>query len=184
MRYRDDKAIGEDGRQAAALDGGETLELCKEPEFAAILTPHRSLSPGGFVFLMSAVGVISCAAGIAFTAAGAWPVLCFFVLNVGLIYHAFRLNYRSGELYETVNVTTDTVTVTRVLPSGLARQWEFNPYWARCEVSECRGRATELTLASHGRRLVFGGFLNDDEKRDFAQALSGVLHKLRGGSNR
>ena len=132
---------------------------------------------------MGATGAINCAAGIAFTIAGAWPVLCFFGLNVVLIYYAFRLNYRSGELYETVSVTADTLTVTRVLPSGLARYWEFNPYWARCEISEGRGRATELSLASHGRRLVFGVFLNDDEKRDFARALSGVLHRLRGGSN-
>jgi uncharacterized membrane protein len=38
-----------------------------------------------------------------------------------------------------------------------------------------RGRSTELSLASHGKRLVFASFLTDTEREDFALALSSVL---------
>ena len=37
------------------------------------------------------------------------------------------------------------------------------------------GRSSELSLASHGKRLVFASFLTDTEREDFALALSSVL---------
>jgi uncharacterized membrane protein len=52
---------------------------------------------------MIALGAISFITGVLFLAAGAWPVLGFFGLDVLLVYIAFRLNYRSGRLYETLN---------------------------------------------------------------------------------
>lgn len=180
MRYPDDNTSADNVRQADHFNVGETPGIQNEPQFSAMLMPHRSLSAGGFLILMATVGTVGFVAGMSFGVAGAWPVFGFFMLNILLVYRAFRLSYRSGELYETVDVTTDTLTVTRVLSSGLERYWEFNLYWARCEISEHRGRATELSLASHGRRLVFGGFLSADEKRDFAHALSGALQRLRG----
>jgi uncharacterized membrane protein len=73
--------------------------------FHAVLTPYRSLRPAGFLVLMVALGAVSFVAGILFLVAGAWPVLGFFGLDVLLVYVAFRLNYRSGRLYETVNLT-------------------------------------------------------------------------------
>ena len=41
--------------------------------------------------------------------AGAWPVIGFFGLDVALIYLAFKLNYRSGRLYETIELTPGAV---------------------------------------------------------------------------
>jgi len=38
-----------------------------------------------------------------------------------------------------------------------------------------RGRSTELSIASHGKRLVFASFLTDTEREDFALALSSAL---------
>jgi uncharacterized membrane protein len=40
---------------------------------------------------------------------------------------------------------------------------------------------TFLRLASHGQEFEFGRFLNDDERRDFAQALEGALSFARSG---
>ena len=153
----------------------------EEPIFSAVLTPHRSLSPTGFLFFMGAVVAVSFAAGIAFFLMGAWPVTGFFGLDALLIYLAFRLNYRAGRLYETVDLTGDTLRVTRVSATGRARSWTFNPYWARCEIAEQRGGARHLYLASHGKKLIFGSFLSPEEKADFADALSGALRESRGG---
>lgn len=149
--------------------------------FSAILTPHRSLDPSGFVILMGAVVAVSFTAGVAFYMIGAWPVIGFLGLDVALIYWAFRLNYRSGQLYETVDLTGETLTVTRVLPSGRARSWSFNPYWARCQLAETSRAGRQLCLISHGKRLIFGRFLSPEEKEDFAEALSGALREARGG---
>ncbi len=149
--------------------------------FSAILRPHRSLGPRGFVLLMALIGVISFVAGFAFFLAGAWPVVGFFGLDAALIYFAFRLNYRAARLYETVDLSDDALTVTRVLPSGRARRWTFNPYWVRLEMAGRPGRVKQLVLTSHGKRLVFGAFLTGEEKTDFAEALRGALHEARGG---
>lgn len=151
-------------------------------DFSAILTPHRSLSPRGFVTLMAAISVICFTAGMVFFLAGAWPVMGFFGLDVLLVYTAFKLNYRAARLYETVVIAGDSLTVTRVQPSGVASSWTFNPYWARLELAPGRGRASELSLSSHGRKLVFGSFLTEAEKQDFATALQDALQTSKQGS--
>jgi uncharacterized membrane protein len=100
-------------------------------------------------------------------------------LDVALIYVAFKLNFRALRLYETVDLTADALTVTRVAPSGKAQSWSFNPYWVRVSLQPRLGRSSELSIASHGRRLVFASFLTDDERKDFASALGSALAGAR-----
>ena len=151
----------------------------ERPLFRAVLTPHRSLGPKGFMVLMAAVCVVSFGAGLFFFMLGAWPVIGFMGLDVLLIYVAFKLNFRALQLYETVDLTADTLTVTRVAPSGKSQSWSFNPYWARVSVQPRLGQSSELAIASHGRQLVFASFLTDDERVDFASALSSALGAAR-----
>jgi uncharacterized membrane protein len=147
--------------------------------FSAVLTPHRSLGPKGFMVLMGAVCVVSFGTGLLFYLLGAWPVIGFMGLDVALIYVAFKLNFRALRLYETVDLTADALTVTRVEPSGRAHSWSFNPYWVRLTLEPRIGRSTQLSIASHGNRLVFASFLTDDEREDFALALSAALSSAR-----
>lgn len=147
--------------------------------FSAVLTPHRSLGPKGFMVLMGAVCLVSFGTGLLFFMLGAWPVVGFMGLDVALIYVAFTLNFRALRLYETVDLTQDTLTVTRVAPSGRSQSWSFNPYWVRLKLQPRIGRPTELSIASHGSRLVFASFLTDTEREDFALALSSALSSAR-----
>ncbi len=146
-----------------------------EPLFSALLTPHRSLPRTGFIVLMTLICLVSFGTGLMFYMIGAWPVLGFMGLDVALIYAAFKLNYRSGRLYETVDLTPGALTVTRVQPSSKAQSWSFNPYWVRLKLEERIGRSSELSLASHGDRLVLASFLSDPEREDFARALRAAL---------
>ena len=125
--------------------------------------------------LMAAVCVVSFGTGLFFFMLGAWPVLGFMGLDVALIYVAFKLNFRALRLYETVDLTNDALTVTRVAPSGKSQSWSFNPYWVRLSLQPRLGRSSELSIASHGSRLVFASFLTDDERKDFASALGSAL---------
>jgi uncharacterized membrane protein len=150
--------------------------------FRAVLTPQRSLGPRGFLVLMAALSVISFAAGLVFYLAGAWPVMGFFGLDVALVYFAFKLNYRSGRLYETIEVTPALLTWIRVHPSGRREQFDCNPYWARVNLKERPDGRTDLRIASQGRELSFGRFLTDDERRDLASALKDALLAARGGA--
>ena len=129
--------------------------------------------------LMGAVCLVSFGTGLFFYLLGAWPVIGFMGLDVALIYAAFTLNFRALRLYETIDLTQDTLTVTRVAPSGKSQCWSFNPYWVRLSLEPRIGRSSELSIASHGQRLVFANFLTDPEREDFASALSSALSSAR-----
>jgi uncharacterized membrane protein len=148
--------------------------------FHAVLTAHRSLAPTGFLILMGLLCAINFVVGVAFWMMGAWPVLAFCGLDVLIIYVAFKLNYRSGRRFETVDLTPQQLTVTRVEPSGRRQSYVFNPYWVRVDLHEHHDGRTELVLAHHDQYLSFGRFMNDDERRDFAQALRAALARARG----
>jgi uncharacterized membrane protein len=162
---------------------GNSEQTQAEPgAFHAVLAPHRSLGPEGFLVLMIALGATSFATGIVFLIAGAWPVLGFFGLDVLLVYIAFKLNYRAGRLYETVDVTPAKFSWTRVHPSGRQEQFDCNPYWARVHLREWPDGRTVLSIISQGKELAFGRFLTDDERRDLASALREALLAARGGA--
>jgi uncharacterized membrane protein len=159
--------------------------LSEPPIFSAVLTPHRSLSAGGFAVLMGAVIAVSFAAGLVFMLAGAWPVFGFFGLDVLLIYWAFRASYRAGAAYEQVVVTPTTVTVRKVDSRGAAGEWTLNPFWVRLERDEDTDYGLQrLSLVSHGRALTIAGFLAPSERESFAGALAGALAQARRGGPR
>src|SRR5215510_4273109 len=161
------------GNSEQTQDSGDT--------FRAVLTPHRSLGPKGFLALMLAFGALSFVTGMVFLAIGAWPVLGFFGLDVFLVYIAFRLNYRSGRRYETLELTPAQFVLTRVHPSGRQERFDCNPYWARVSLRQWPDGRTALSVVSRGTELAFGAFLTDDERRDLASALRQALFSARGG---
>ncbi len=153
-----------------------------QPLFFAILTPYRSLSPYGFLILLSILGFVSFLVGVIFFVNGAWPVAGFLGLDVVLVYLAFRMNYRSGKAYETVNLIDDELVVSRVLPSGKELSWRFNPYWVKVRAELQSNESVKLSLYSHEQTLVFGVFLLDEEKVELADALKEALFEYRGGA--
>jgi uncharacterized membrane protein len=155
------------------------------PIFSAVLTPHRSLSPTGFIIFMVVLGGLSFITGIVFLLAGAWPVFGFLGLDVLLVYWAFKLNYRSAQAYEQVTVTPSELTVRKVSHQGGVREWTLNPVWVRLhrDVHEEFG-LQRLFLESQGRRLTIAAFLPPQEKESFALALSGALAEAKRGPTR
>ncbi len=153
----------------------------EQQPFRAVLMPHRSLPPAGFMIVMALLGGISFTAGVAFLWIGAWPVLGFFGLDLLLVYFAFKLNYRSGRLRELVEIDDGELRVTRIHPSGRRERFSFQSAWVRVNLREEVDGRTELSVSHHARALVFGRFLTDDERRDFSEALRGALVTARGG---
>jgi uncharacterized membrane protein len=150
------------------------------PIFSAVLRPHRSLSPRGFLILMTVLCAISFAAGAIFWMIGAWPVIGFMGADVALVYGTFRLNYRYAGAAEEIRITHDQVTVRRIDTDGQSSVVELNPYWARLEVERRAGiGVTAVRLTSHGRRLAIGDFLGPDEREMLATKLAAALAKAR-----
>jgi uncharacterized membrane protein len=153
--------------------------------FSAVLTPHRSLSPTGFLLFMLVLGGISFATGMMFLLAGAWPVFGFLGLDVLLVYWAFRLNYRSARAYEQVTVTPSELKFRQVSHHGRVSEWTLNPVWVRLDrVTHAEFGIERLFLVSHGRRFPIAGFLGPQEKESFALALSAALGEAKRGPTR
>lgn len=153
--------------------------------FSAVITPHRSLSPRGFLILMLCLGAVSFVSGVVFVSMGAWPVCGFFGLDVLLVYVAFRANFRAARAYEEVTVTASELTLRKVSQRGGVREWTLNPLWVRLEriVHEEFG-VERLFLVSRGQRLSIASFLGAREKENFATALSAALGEAKRGPTR
>lgn len=151
-----------------------------EPLFAAVLRPHRSLSPKGFQLLMVVIGLCTFSIGLAFWLLGAWPVVGFCGLDILLIQFAFRMNYRAARATEEISLTSDRLSVRKVSWQGDATKTDFNPYWARLEVDrDPLVGVTRVRIASHGSRLDVARFLGPREREKFADALGAALARAR-----
>ena len=166
------------------MTAGNDFELgVAEPEiFAALLTPHRSLSRTGFLVVMSFVSAVSLAAGFAFLIMGAWPVVGFFGLDVLAIYVAFKINFRRAKASEEISVTPSELRLRRISHRGHVMEWVFNPLWVQLDqIAHQEFGIERLYLVSKGRRVAIASFLGADEKASFAKALGAALTAARRG---
>ena len=151
--------------------------------FERVLLPYRSLPPRGFNILMLVLAAISIAAGTLFVSLGAWPVCGFFGLDVGLVYLAFRLSYRSARQRETLRLAEQELTVERVGIRGERRLWRFQAFWVRVILEERADESNRLALASHGLTLPIGAFLPAPVRREVATSLRDALSRWRRALN-
>lgn len=111
------------------------------------------------------------AVGLAFAAAGAWPVLPFAGAEVALLAWACREIERCAGDYERITVAGDTLTVETVTRS-VRRQELFNRHWARVLVERPRTFAgPRVCVRSHGRQLELGRGLPAEERLALAKKL-------------
>jgi len=128
---------------------------------------------------MAAVSAVCFTAGLAFLAVGAWPVFGFFGLDVVLLYVAFRLNYRSGRLVETISLGSKELVIIKYFPNGRIREWRFAPFWVRVTLNKPSRQDSQLVLSSHGRHVDVGSFLTPVERNEVAVALRTALAQWR-----
>lgn len=147
--------------------------------FNAVVTPHRSLSRKGFVIVMSLMIVLNFTAGMIFLLEGAWPIFAFCVLDLVLVWWAFRANYRAARAHETVQLSDDELLVRRVDQHGRIKAFSFQPYWVRLDLVENNDESTNLYLRSHGKSLELAHVLSPPERLQFARALQTALRKLK-----
>ena len=154
-----------------------------KPLFETTLYPHRSLPIQAFWILLTGVALVSFTLGLVFAAAGAWPILGFFGLDVLLFYLAFRYNYRAGRLCEHIQLFQNEIIIRRIHPNGRVQEWRMQPNWLQITAipsSEALKAPTpEIRLRSHGRSIGIGRFLTDDERISLADALKRALNDAR-----
>jgi len=140
----------------------------------AVLTPHRSLSGKAFLLVLCVFSSMNVAVAIYWALHGAWPVLGFLALDVGLFCLAFHMNYRASRAFERVRIDADVLSVTRQSAQGAARHWVVNPAWVRVE-----DRPDAVRIAAGDRAMLVGAFLSPPERGDLAIALKDALARAR-----
>ena len=120
--------------------------------FRAVLTPHRSLGPTGFLVLMAALARHQlCRPGSCSCSLGAWPVIGLLRAGCGARLRRLQAQLSLGRLYETVELTPGAAHWTRVHPSGRREQFDCNPYWARVNLREWPDGRTDLRIVVAGQ---------------------------------
>jgi len=142
--------------------------------FAASLTPHRSLSPTGFRWLIRGAIAANLVIGLPMYLLGAWPVLGFLGLDIWLLWWLFKRNYLDARRSETLLLTDRELIVNRVAPDGEREEHRLDAYWLRVESTEER-----LVVTSRGSRAVIGRFLSPGERQDVAEQLQAALAAMR-----
>lgn len=153
--------------------------------YEVILTPHRSLSPGGFRFLMGVFGGVSLGCGLMFLSMGAWPVFGFFGLDVLLLYLALRANFRAARAREHIRITASLVEVRHIPARGPATLARLNPFWTRVWRQDDEDHGTlDMALVSGRQTVPVGRFLGPPQKTALAGDLTRALAVVKRGVTR
>jgi uncharacterized membrane protein len=159
----------------ASMDGGT-------PILNLTLRPHRSLSARGFAVLMGLLVTVSFAAGAAFVAAGAWPVVGFLGLDVLLLWIAFRVSFARGRARERLTLHADRFEIEHIDRWGRCERRSLEPYWLTVELADQGAGAPLVRLRSHGKATTVGAFLGAGERTQLARTLDEALARWRQGT--
>ena len=139
------------------------------------LLPYRSLSKKGFKNLMLTVCLIFFSVGVFFWYIGAWPVFGFLGLDVFLLYYAFKINYKAGEIFETIKIIRENLLITRNFPSGKKQIWNLDPYWTKVEILNPAKHQHNLIIKSKNKVVLLGSFLNYGDKKKLQNQIESAL---------
>ncbi len=148
------------------------------PALRLRLSPNRSLTPQGFVW------VIGGAAGLALIpllgmlgTTALWGVLPFFVLVIWAVWVAIRRHGRdAAQVSEELSLWSDRIELVRRDPRSGRRDWSANPYWVSLHLRAEGGPVENyLTLKGGGREVELGAFLSPQEREELHAGLQGAL---------
>jgi len=143
----------------------------------ATLTPHRSLTRGGYFLLMGLVVLVNLVVAVMFMAIGAWPIAGFAGLDVLLVWWAFKVNFADARKLERLSITEHELVLDRESERHPPQQQRFVRRWVKVELQEDRERELigSLLLVSGQTRVAVGEFLAPEERKTLAEALKSAL---------
>jgi len=145
------------------------------------LRPNRSLDPRHFRLLIAGVAVIFLLMGVRFLSLGAWPIILFMLVDIGVLWWALRASYRSGRESEHLRLDADGLELVRIAAHGAARSTRLPPHWAQVELEQLAHNQNRLWLKAHGARHPVGRFLSPGERADLARVIEDGLARYRAG---
>jgi len=151
------------------------LSLPVRSEFCVVSRRNDSLGSRARWTVFAGLCSVSMGMALTFAAFGAWPVLPYSMIEMGLLCWAFRWIERHAGDWERVTVHGDRIVVERNR-GGTRTRREFNRFWTRVEVeTDARTRVARLVLRHRGESLPLGDELPAHERAAMARDLRRVL---------
>jgi uncharacterized membrane protein len=140
-------------------------------EYCVVARSNDSLGRRHRWQVFGALAAVSLGLALAFAAAGAWPVLPYSLLEIGVLACAFGWCERHAADWERLVVAGDRVVVEQAKGRRRERR-EFNRYWLRVEVEPAGfGRSPRVVLRGGGASWEFGHALPAPERLAVAREL-------------
>ena len=149
------------------------------PQFEAIIVPHRSLGRRGRWVLAGAILGLSGIITSGLLLAGAWPVIGFNGVEIGLALFLLRRHARGDQANEVLLLSDAGLRITRIDTAGRRTGRTIPATWLQVVLQERPGRTPALLLVNRGVQVEVATALGEAEKRDLADALSAALHRWR-----
>ena len=120
--------------------------------------------------LMVGVGVFLVA--VRFVLLGAWVILPFAVLEIGLLAAGFWLYERASRYRETVQVSSNSFLITQESVNA-CQTWRFNPHWVQVSLKlDPNGwYPSQLLIKSHAEQVEIGACLTNQEREELSTAI-------------
>lgn len=144
------------------------------------ISPNRSLTPRQAAFFFFSIAVVMLVIGLAFAAAGLWPVLPFVGLELALLAYGLRVVQRRARDREWIRVDERDVLVHQRRGEAV-REHRFARPWTRVELRAPRVATwpSRLLLASQGRSIEVGACLTESERQGLRRRLVELLDGRR-----
>ena len=162
-----------------AADRDDDTALLEPVLFEAVIVPHRSLSPRGLHWLIGLICALCALTAFRFWLIGAWPVIVFSTIEVGLAVLLLLINASRARASEMILLTDRRLRVVRTNAAGRRQEHTLPPTWLNVALEETPGRAPRLVLLARGVREEVGAALGEAERRDLARALGEALYRAR-----
>ena len=139
-------------------------------DFIIIARPNCSLSPASRLLFLCFIASVTFGIALTFAWLGAWLVLPFAGLEIGVLVWAFRHVARHAQDYEKITIQGDCLTVECRSVERVTRH-EFNRCWARVMLEPAAHGECRIALRSHGRQVELGRYLNSAQRQALAKEL-------------
>jgi len=152
-----------------------TYEADDDIRFSRVLRPHRSSSERAVKIVTGFVLCLFIPTGMVFLLVGAWPVFGFMGLEVIALIFALRYNHKVGSAFEAITLTDKEFRHSKVDHWGKRKHTSFQPQWLQIRIDET---SQQLIAGTHGKRVVIGKFLTDDEREELCTVLIEAIRRL------
>ena len=150
------------------------------PYFDLRLTPNRSLDRRHAGWLVGGVAGVFLLMGGRLWALGAWPVVPFMVIDLALLWWAFKASYQSAKAFETLRLDDAALLVRTVSHRGVERRVTLEPYWTRVQLERVSALENRLWLACRGKRVRVAECLSPAEREAVCDVIADGLRRYRG----